>query len=121
MKTEEKPFKQCPCCFETWPTRESFLSDNNLDLNGYKADFEKLEYGLFFFTHLQTNCNSTMALEVSDFIDLYQGPRYPKRRTAEAECPGYCLDRDQLDRCNAFCECAFVREIIQLLKADRFK
>jgi hypothetical protein len=116
MKTEEKPFKQCPCCFQTWLTRDAFLSDKSLSLNGYKADLEKLEYGLFFFTHLDPSCNSTMAIEVSDFIDLYRGARYTERRTGEQDCPGYCLDKNQLERCNVFCECAFVREIIQIIK-----
>ncbi len=60
------PFKICPNCSEVWQTRENFILDPKLKLNGYKADFEKL------------------------------------------------------DRCDAFCECAFVREIIQILKQKQF-
>lgn len=110
------PFKLCPSCFEVWQTRDLFLSEPNLALNGYKADFERLEYGLFFFTHMKADCYSTLAIEVADFMDLYQGPLYSERRTGKPDCPGYCLDKVQLQRCEARCECAFVREIMQIIK-----
>ena len=45
----ESAFKKCPCCFTIWDSKDDFLSDSSLELNGYKADFQKLEYGLFFF------------------------------------------------------------------------
>lgn len=112
----QAPFKRCPGCGDEWPTRDQFMGDRNLELNGYKADFEQLEYGLFFFTHLKLNCFSTMVIEVVQFLDLYPGKIHLQRRTGEADCPGYCLDKDQLDRCEAICECAFVREIMQIIK-----
>ena len=113
MKSNEH-FKQCPCCFEGWQTIDAFIKDPSLVLNGYKADFEALEYGLFFFTHLKPSCRSTMAIAVKDFMALYKGPRYVQRKTGLPGCPGHCLDMDQLDRCGQACECAFVREIMQL-------
>jgi len=114
-----QPFKQCPNCFETWPSQEEFITDQTLELNGYTADFEKLEDGLFFFTHHNNNCFSTMAIEVKDFMNLFSGTRYPERKTGSEECPRYCLDKEQLDRCVAICECAFVREIIQVLRQKK--
>ncbi len=114
-----QPFKQCPGCFQAWPSRDDFLSDERLELNGYKADFERLEYGLFFFTHRKATCYSTMAIEVVDFMDLYTGKIYAERRTGEEACPGYCRDKEQLDRCDAQCECAFVREILHIIKNGR--
>jgi hypothetical protein len=110
------PFKTCPNCFGKWHTRDNFLSDSQLELNGYKADFEKLDYGLFFFTHKKDSCYSTMAIEVVDFKDLYSGEIHTERKTGSEECPRYCLDKEQLDRCDAMCECAFVREIIQIIQ-----
>lgn len=112
------PFKRCMNCLELWSSRDDFLSDPNLVLDGYKADFECLEYGLFFFTHMKPVCFSTMALEVADFMDVYQGPRHSERNTGQPGCPGYCLDKAQLQRCEARCECAFVREIIQVIKKN---
>lgn len=109
-------FKKCPGCFTAWHTREDFLADNTLELNGYKADFKELEYGLFFFTHKADGCYSTMALEVKDFQDLYNGTIYRERKTESEECPRYCLKEKQLSRCAARCECAFAREIINIIR-----
>ena len=108
-------YKTCPNCSEIWPTRDAFIADKRLKLNGYKVDFEKPEYGLFFFTHIKPGCCSTMALEVNAFKDLYSGFVYPERKTGSDECPRYCFDEEQFDRCHALCGCAFVREILQLL------
>lgn len=94
---------------------DQFLSDQSIELNGYKADFEKLDWGLFYFTHKIENCFSTMALKTKDFLSLYTGERYTEQRAGMEECPGYCLDEKQLNRCDAFCECAFNREIIQII------
>jgi len=113
--TSKDIFKRCPGCFTEWSTRDAFLSDPSLELNGYKADFKNLEYGLFFITHKVDDCFSTMALEVSDFMDLYSGPIYPERRTMSEECPRYCVDEKQLKRCDALCECAFAREVMQII------
>ncbi len=108
-------FKTCPGCFLTWPSREKFLSDSNLVLNGYKADFKDLEYGMFFFTHQTEPCHSTMTLMVEDFRDLYSGKTYKEKKALSEECPRYCIDEKQLSRCEALCECAFVREILQII------
>jgi hypothetical protein len=110
------PFKTCPSCSQIWQTRDEFVLDTQLELNGYKADFEKLEYGLFFFTHHQNGCFSTMAIEVLDFKDMFSGKPYPERKTDSEECPGYCRDKEQLERCDNICECAFVREIMNMLR-----
>lgn len=112
----ENEFKKCPMCGYIWPTREDFLKDKLLNLNGYSADFEKLEYGLFFFTHNKTDCGSTLVLEAVNFLDMYDGPKYSERKTKEPGCPGYCLDQDNLERCDMFCECAFVREVLNKVK-----
>lgn len=110
------PFKQCPSCGERWETQDAFLKDLTLSLNGYKADFEELQYGMFFFTHQKPDCQSTMVIEVSEFMNLYTGEIYGERMTGEEDCPGYCVDTGQLSRCDALCECAFVREIIHIIK-----
>ncbi len=113
-----RPFKTCPCCKAVWPTRADFLADDALVLDGYGADFESLDQGLFYFTHHNPACNSTLALEVIDFMDLYQGIRYSESCKGQPICPRYCFAKDRLDRCDAACENAFVRELLQLI-ADR--
>lgn len=118
---ENEKFKICPMCSKEWETRDEFLADQAIELIGYKADFERLEWGLFYFTHNVDGCFSTMALEAKDFLSLYSGQKYTERRTGMEECPGYCLDEKQLDRCDALCECAFNREIIQIIKERQGK
>ena len=114
-------FKQCPMCLNEWKTRGEFLGDDTLVINGYGADFERLEWGLFYFTHNTENCRSTMAIQASKFLSLYSGKKYPERRTGKDDCPGYCLEEKQLDRCQALCECAFNREVIQVIKERQNK
>lgn len=110
-----KIFKRCPRYSQIWSIQDQFITDRQLELNGYMTDFEKLEYCLFLFTHNQTCCRSTMALRVSNSMNLYKGPINKERKTGTGECPGYCRDRKQLDRCDALCECAFSREILQII------
>lgn len=110
-------FKTCPMCSMTWGTRSDFLQDRTLNLNGYQADFDDLESGLFLFTHNIDGCYTTMAVKVKEFANMYSGKKFDRRKTGGEECPRYCLQIDMLDRCDTQCECAFVREIIQIIQA----
>lgn len=103
------------CGFQ-WDTRDDLLSDESLELNGYQADFEKLEYGLFFFTHYVDGCKSTLAIPASEFLDLNTEKKYTQQKTFSEDCPQYCVDIHELRRCEAQCECAFVRNIITIIK-----
>jgi hypothetical protein len=109
-------FKICSCCQKEWFSQEDFLSDKNIKLIGYKADFEKLEYSSFFFNHLDNSCNSTITIQTISFLNLYNGEKYSEKRIDEKECPGYCRKTEQLNRCNALCECAYNREISHIIK-----
>lgn len=113
--TEENIFKQCPCCSFTWASRDEFLADPNLDLNGYQVNFQNLEGGMFLFTHNTESCQSTMTIMMGVFRDLYSGATYTENKALSEECPRYCIEENQLSRCDALCECAFVREILQII------
>ncbi len=106
-------FKQCPFCSQEWNSVDEFINDRKLKLIGYQVDFSKLSAGYFLFNH---HCGDTLALEVAHFTHLYHGPVYKERKTGQEECPGYCLHNDNLSPCPAHCECAFVREIMQILQ-----
>ncbi len=108
-------FKVCPCCGEVWRCRSDFIKDNSLYLNGYMADFNVLEKGLFYFTHLVEGCRSTLVVHASHFLDLYSGTRYTEKNSGRDDCPGHCHNRGHLERCSAICEYAFVREVIQII------
>ena len=106
-------FKQCGRCGRSWPTRAEFLADPGVRLTGYQVNFVDLSGGLLLFDHV---CGTTLAVNVRECRDLYGGPIFQTRRTGEDDCPGYCLHNDELRVCPARCECAFVREILQIVR-----
>lgn len=118
MQTTEA-FKVCPKCSKNWSTLNDFLNDDALILNGYQANLKNLESGLLLFTHMVEGCKTTMGLYVSGFSHLYNGVRYPENKALSAECPRFCIDEKRLDRCDVFCECAYAREIVNIVKNMR--
>jgi hypothetical protein len=107
-------FKTCPHCSGVWPSRREFLHDDSLHLVGYQVDFERLSLGLLLFNHRA--CGTTLAVRAGEFRDLYDGPVYERHAHGEAPCPEYCLNRSELGRCPAECECAWVREILAIVR-----
>ncbi len=105
-------FKQCGMCGKRWDTRSSFLLDGDIGLVGYSVHWKDLRLGLFMFNH---NCGTTLGIKAEEFLDLYDGPTYEQRLTGSSACPGHCLYQDELGPCPAHCECAYVREILQVL------
>ena len=109
------PFNKCTVCGQEWATRDAFISDPQVTAIGYQVSFESLEDGCFLFNHSRADCRTTLSLGASVFFDLYEGPIYQERKTGSAQCPGYCLHTDELRICPARCECAFVRELLQII------
>ncbi len=112
----DTPFKACPCCTTVWQNRGDFLADITLEMNGYAPDFDNLLEGLFFFTHHVAGCFSTMTLKAKTFADLYTGEKYLEDKRGEADCPRYCFIKEELRRCEELCECAYVREILEIIQ-----
>jgi hypothetical protein len=106
-------FKICPGCNYGWSSRTDFLIDPNVEIIGYQADFRELIEGLFLFNH---SCGTTLAIRAKLFIDLYNGPIFQQRLSDSEKCPGYCSIRDNFMSCELKCECAYVRETIQIVK-----
>jgi hypothetical protein len=113
--TNSKIFKECSFCLKQWPNRNSFLSDSSINIIGYTANFEELKLGVLFFNHLQNNCQTTMGIKAEEFIDLYKGEIFGFRNTGLEGCPEYCFNKFELRPCPAKCECAYIREIIQII------
>ena len=107
-------FKKCTSCGHRWQSREDFLEDPSTDMIGYQVNFEQLNLGFFLFNHLA--CGTTLGIPAGRFTDLYNGPVFLQRLTGTKDCPEYCLHENQIDKCPAKCECAFVREILQTVK-----
>ena len=109
-------FETCPMCNEVWVNREALLSDPRVALVGYQVDFEALETGLFLFNHLERGCGTTLAIEAGRFVDLVAGPIYRGTLKGTEECSDYCLRLDELRPCPAHCECAYVRDVLQVVR-----
>ena len=106
-------FKKCTVCGFQWALLDDFLRDPNIVIIGYQVLFENLTEGLFLFNH---SCKGTLAISAGVFSDLYDGPIFTERATGSEDCPSYCLNKDELRPCPVQCECAYVREIIQVIK-----
>jgi hypothetical protein len=116
MMEGSSSFKKCPMCSFGWNSRSEFLTDENLELNGYQVDFENLYLGLFYFTHTIDGCHTTMALRVELFLDLLPDPQHKRLDTDGKNCPGYCHDLGDLRHCNNECRGAYIRDIMSILK-----
>ncbi|MDR3708366.1 MAG: hypothetical protein P4L33_08695 [Capsulimonadaceae bacterium] len=103
-------FKTCSFCKRQWQSRADFLADPSLRVVGYQADLERLDAGLLIFVHQLEPCGTSIAVPIGRFFDLYTGPTYSGKRAGLPECPRYCLDSEQLNRCAVHCECARARE-----------
>lgn len=110
---EKERFKDCSLCGFCWKTRQDFLCDPDIEIIGYQAHFEALVAGTFLFNHA---CRTTLAVPAGEFQDLYDGPMFRTRATGGEDCPGHCLNRHDLSPCRAECECAYVREIVQIIR-----
>ena len=109
-------FETCSMCGEVWANRAEFLSDPRVVVVGYQADLEALETGLFLFNHRKLECGTTLVIEAGRFVDLAPGPIYRRSLHNTDECPDYCLRPDDIRPCPAHCECAYVRDVLQVVR-----
>lgn len=93
------------------------MDDPDVILIGYQVNFDDLKLGLFYFNH--ETCGTTMAVYADEFMNLYQGAVWKERATGGSTCPGFCLHTDELRPCQAHCECAGIREVIQIIQSRR--
>lgn len=106
-------FKQCNKCHHQWETRDDFLSDKTIQVVGYQVFFEDLKLGLFLFNH---SCHTTIAVDANLLMDLYDGPIFLDRKPAGRKCPGRCLNENIMSPCSSECKCAFIGELMQIIK-----
>jgi hypothetical protein len=104
-------------CQSLWESRIDFIISPKMKIIGYQACLAEPNEGLFLFNHEESNCGSTLAVEVGEFIDLYNGPTYSQPKTDTKECGEYCHHIDRLDSCHAECAYAHIRELLQILRA----
>jgi len=108
-------FKTCPMCAQSWVNLDTFLDDTTIVLNGFQPNFSCSGRGHFYFTHNTEQCGSSMLIKVEHFLSLYEGPRFSENLHLSEECSGLCLEPQKLERCQARCKNAFVREIAHII------
>jgi len=106
-------FKQCAKCQKIWNEQDEFLSDPDVKLFGYQATTEKLEAGLFHFRH---SCTNIILIYAEVFIHLYDGLIFNDNFSGTDKCAEFCLHQYELDPCPNKCECAYVREVLQIIR-----
>jgi hypothetical protein len=72
-------FKRCTLCGKEWATREEFLNDVTLELNGHQWNKKKVlagepAEGLLIFTHRTRECGTSLALTASKFRQRRRRP-----------------------------------------------
>ncbi len=109
------PFKICPKCSYTWKARDDFLADPCLCLVGFQADFKETEFGHYLFNHILADdrCNTTLAVEVDDFLSLYKGHMFAEVKFGSPACEEHCGNVDDLSQCSIECKNAVARKIMQ--------
>lgn len=113
MNEKSSIFKRCNICSCIWNSRDTFLGDPDIDIVGYQVHFAELTSGIFLFNH---SCRSTMSFKAGEFMDLYDGPIFAEKLANTEGCPQFCLYKDLLRPCPEKCECASVREVIQIIR-----
>lgn len=72
MATSNLPFKRCTLCAAEWETRDDFLNDDYITLDGYVYLKRRVvsgvpPEGLLLFTHRAPQCGTTLAIAASRF------------------------------------------------------
>lgn len=111
-----EPAVTCTMCNTIWSDLESLLTDSNLEVIGYQARFDRPHEGFVLTTHNVERCGTTIGISVASLRPLYFGPEYAERRTGSGECPGLCLLEGSLEECEAPCDMAWVRRVIQFMR-----
>jgi hypothetical protein len=110
------PFKTCPNCKTVWQMLDGFLSDPNVEFAGYQVNFQDLKGGLFYFSHTDAVCGTTLAIPVKEFTGLSKRTMLNDHGKQPDGCPNLCVRQGSLDPCPVECECLWVREIIQIIR-----
>ena len=109
------PFKICSKCAYTWRVRDDFLGDPSICLVGFQASSKEAESGYYLFNHIleENQCNTTLAVEVEDFLSLYNGTMFTDIKFESQLCELLCTRVEDLSQCPVECKNAIAREIMQ--------
>ncbi|HBH29779.1 MAG TPA: hypothetical protein DDX99_13225 [Desulfofustis sp.] len=112
----DRAFKTCTSCGKIWRSRDDFLSDPETAVIGYQGSSIDPDHGFFYINHATDPCQTTLAIMVREFSDLYNGEEPEKHLTGAHPCPEHCFYKDNLSDRPERCECRFIRTIMQRIK-----
>ena len=109
-------FKTCSKCSHTWRVRDDFLEDPSICLVGFQASFVESEPGYYLFNHILDGdqCNTTLMVNVENFLPLHKGTMFTEIKFDSPLCEGHCFRVEDLSRCPVECKNAVAREIMQV-------
>ncbi|UCD89068.1 MAG: hypothetical protein JSW04_11575 [Desulfobacterales bacterium] len=109
------PFKTCPKCAFTWTSSDDFLDDPAICLVGFQANFIETDSALYLFNHIleDNRCNTTMAVEVDNFLFLNKETLFEEIKFGSSMCESHCRNVEDLSECPAECKNAIARKIMQ--------
>ncbi len=110
-----KAFKKCTCCGNAWENLIDLIRDEQVQIIGYQPAFSDSYEGLFFFAHRDKECGTTIAIPVSCFANLYEGPEYTRQLACTELCNGLCQSFYDFGGCSKECEMRWVRDILEVL------
>lgn len=107
-------------CSKVWLTRQDFVCDPCLSIDGYQLNHENIDHGLFLFTHRIQGCGGSMALLSLDFFDLIFSYESEKTAAIEKEkCPLLNSKNNFPERCQHMCEWVFSRKVLSFLRQQK--
>jgi hypothetical protein len=101
-------FKTCPSCEAVWATRSDFLADREVLLVGYQSSYTVSQPGLFLFNH---SCDSTIAVDASDFKDMYNEDICQSCEAHRKHHPAHCCKGMTGEDKPKKCVCKFSKAI----------
>jgi hypothetical protein len=96
-------FGACSRCHAYWNDRTQFLSDDQIHIEGLKADLTGNDQSAFVFRHTRPDCGAELDVPVMLFDDLRQQARAFDLMAGSANCPGYCKEPPNLKVCSVTC------------------
>ena len=110
------PFKICPKCEHRWREQEDFLKDPFICLVGFQGSLDEREPAFYLFNHIldEDRCNTTLMVNVEEFLSLHTGTRFTEIKFEDPLCEGHCTRIEDLSRCSVECKNAVSREIMQV-------
>jgi hypothetical protein len=109
-----EPFKKCNRCGKIWESRDKFLELDDLLPLGYQTHYSDGFKSVILFLHDVPECRTTLAIPITNILDLIPGFDLMENKMLSEKCRGLCLRDPSLEPCdNNNCRNTLVRNFIR--------